>query len=85
MLIRNVRRWVADRKPFLLSLSEPSTPDTPCTAALFCAAEKPFASTLISSPVSDAVLWLRLSQPVRCVAGIVAKAKGLLSVKERGK
>ena len=63
MLIRNVRRWVAARRPFLLSLSEPYTPDTPHTAALFRAAGKPF----------HAVFWLRLSQSVCCVASVGGK------------
>ena len=54
---------LANRRPFLLSLSEPRTPDTPHTVALFRAGEKPF----------HAVSWLRLPQSVCSVAGIAGK------------
>ena len=70
---------VADRTHFLLSRSEPLTPDTPRTETGCCAAGSRLASTPISVSIPDAVSWLWLPQSVRCVAGRVAKAKGLPS------
>ena len=75
--------------PFLLSLSEPCTPDTPRTAALFCAAEKPFASTPI--PIRECVPRVPMSAHVNETkkpasldakeAGLELKAAGTLSVR----